>query len=413
MIVELPKLEAWQKEVVVDYENNPHSTFFVIKAIRQCGKSILLQVLLVAASLKEKDSVSISVSPVMAQSRKMYEDICRFAEPLIKRMNNTLMTITFINGSKIIFKSGEQGDSIRGETCKNSGILCVDEAAYQDDSLFYNILIPTTNVYRSDIFVVSTPRFKDGFFYHLFTGENSKTKVYDWTTYDTSKYLDKDTLEMYRKELPKNAFLSEFCGEFISGDGQVFNNFKKCIDKLDYDNSPVSIGIDWGSGAGKDYTVLSYGQIRDNKICVIEQKAFNDKTPTETIRYIISEIKRFIACKEINIVVEKNSIGSIYYSNLLEAIDELEDLVDIDINCSCFTTTNSSKKKLVETLEVLFENERIVIPNDNSLLTELSMFEAKVNKDTGNISYAVYVPNKHDDRVMSLLFLITDLIKEV
>ena len=424
MKIILPQTEPWQRDVIDNYMEHPTDKWYVVKAIRQCGKSVMMQILLVIASMREPDSVSLSVSPVMAQSRKMFNDICKFAEPIIKKANASLLEITFINNSRIIFKSGEQGDAIRGETCKHSGILCVDEAAYQSDEVFYSILVPTTNVFHNDIFIVSTPKFKDGFFYNLFVSENEKVVVYDWTQYDTSKYLPEETLNIYRRELPKNSFLSEYLGEFISGDGQVFTDFKKCVGDASIDpHYPVTIGIDWGSGSGQDYTVLTFGQCINNKIIIIKQLAFNDKPPMDTVRIIKSEVEQLVAlgCTEINITVEKNSIGAVYHSVLLETMDEYEttynDQVswrnEIEINCNTFTTTNTSKKKAVEKLEVLFSKNQIQIPNINELLTQLSLFEAKVNKDTGNIMYAVYVPGKHDDRVMSLLFTIDNLQKEL
>ena len=60
----------------------------------------------------------------------MFNDITVSFERLIKKSNASLLEIEFVNGSIIKFKSAEQGDSIRGETVKHSGILVVDEAAY-------------------------------------------------------------------------------------------------------------------------------------------------------------------------------------------------------------------------------------------------------------------------------------------
>lgn len=420
----LPQTEPWQKAVIDDYMEHPTGKWFVVKAVRQCGKSVMMQILLVIASFREAFSVSLSISPVMSQSRKMFEDISRFAAPLIKKANASLLEITFINDSKIIFKSGEQGDSIRGETCKHTGILCVDEAAYQNDEVFYNILVPTTNVFNNDIFIVSTPRFKDGFFYNLFVGDNEKVLSYDWTNYDTSKYLSPETLEIYRKELPKNSFLAEFCGQFISGDGQVFTDFKECVNKTQLEPlRTVTIGIDWGSGAGKDYTVLTYGQTIGPHINIFKQDAFNDKPPMDTIRYIKSQVMNLIqkGCLDIDICVESNSIGTIYHSALVDALDEVEVSYndkapwnkEVSIHVSTFTTTNASKKKAVEQLEVMFDNRIISLPEDEELLNQLSLFEAKVNKDTGTIQYAVFVPGKHDDRVMSLIITTQRLYKEL
>jgi len=181
------------------------------------------------ASFQNAGSVSILVSPVLSQSKKIYEELSETCHDLISKANSVSMELTFINKSRIIFKSAEQGDTIRGLTCKRGGILVVDEAAYIDDDLFYGILLPTTNVNHNDIFIFSTPKFQNGFFYDLYMdglSDANKCKSFDWCKYDLSKYLSEDLLNIYRKQMPKNAFRSEYLGEWIVGQGAVFDNFK-------------------------------------------------------------------------------------------------------------------------------------------------------------------------------------------
>ena len=138
MTITFPKLEKWQKDVF-SYLKLGGKDWYVVKSIRQCGKSVLAEILLIYSAFKTPCSVSLSVSPVVSQSRKMYEDILRIASKLVYKSNGSTLEIIFFNGSKIIFRSAEQGDSIRGITVKGSGILVVDEAAYiQDDILCYS-----------------------------------------------------------------------------------------------------------------------------------------------------------------------------------------------------------------------------------------------------------------------------------
>lgn len=425
--VKFPQREIWQDDVLNFYIGNPNGKWAIVKSVRQVGKSTLAELLLVYASCQQDNSVSISVSPVLTQSRKMFNEITTVFNPIIKKSNGTLLEIEFVNGSVIKFKSAEQGDSIRGETVKRSGILVVDEAAYQSDSFFYSILVPTTNVYNSDIFIFSTPRFKQGFFFDLYfqgiESLNNKLKSFDWTKYDTSKYLDSNTLDIYRKQLPKTAFQSEYLGEFISGDGQVFTDFKRCIQKSNMDFSqPVFIAIDWSTGQGgnTDDTAISIGQVLESKLRVNKLIAYNDKRTQDNISFIINLISDLVnkGCKDITVVVEHNSIGQIYYDLLFEAIDNYETQhndVDwrnpIEINLRQFTTTNQSKKKIIEQLVNLFEQNLITIPNDEKLINQLSLFEAKIDNNN-TVKYAGAV-NSHDDCVMSLAFLSDCVYKEI
>ena len=426
----MPKLNDWQKDLVDTYLQHPDNKWFIIKSPRQVGKSISLEYLLVYASLSEKNSVSIAVSPTISQARKLYNDIVQFASKLIAKSNGSLLYIEFVNGSQIHFKSAEQGDSVRGFTTKKRGILVVDEAAYINKDWFYSVVVPITNVYNSDIFLFSTPKYKQGLFYELFskgmpfdihTHQSPHIISFDWTKYDLSKYLTPELLDLYRQQLPKAAFQSEYLAEFIDGDGSVFTEFKKCVGEVEFDrNLPLHISIDWSAGTGNDDTAISIGQFDGQKILVGKQYYFNDKKTNDSVSYILDLVKMYVrrGFREINIVVEQNSIGNVYFDVLHDKLDEYETNFndnendfrkEIEINLSKFNTTNKSKKKIIEKLTMLFENNEIVIPNDEKLLTQLSCFEAKITEN-GTVVYRG-ANGGHDDCVLSLCFLVDSLEK--
>lgn len=422
----MPPLEVWQKEIINFHLSNPKEKWVVTKAIRQVGKSICLQWLLVYVSLNEADSESVVVSPIMSQSRKLFNDILKWAKKLIIKSNSTLLQIEFINNSVITFASGEQGDTLRGKTIRKGGILAVDEAAFINENFFYEVLVPMTNVYKSNIYLFSTPKYRSGLFYNLYTkgmsDDRDNVVSFDWTNYDTTKFLPQDVLERYQKQLPRLAYRSEYLGEFIDGDGSVFSDFKDCVGNAVLDpNEEILITVDWGTGSGKDDTVLTIGQFNKKLVQVEHCIAFNDKNVDGTIDIIIRTVDKLVKrkFKDIRIVVEKNSIGSIYYDILCEKVDRYEcnynDNVDfrdeISVRCGTFTTTNQSKDRMVKKLIVLFENKRIILPNDNKLLTQLSTYECKIS-NSGNVIYNAPI-GMHDDTVVSLCILVDQIYKDI
>lgn len=421
MTVTLPPLNIWQKDLVDDYRANPKGRWFVVKSPRQVGKSVVLEYLLILASLSESNSISMAISPVTSQSRKIYQEIVNTAGNLVRKTNGGLLTIEFINGSVIYFKSCEQGDNVRGFTTKNSGILCVDEAAFINSDFFYNICVPITNVYQSSIFLFSTPKYKQGLFYELYSDglvPGSNVTSFDWTQYDLSKYLPDEVLQLYKSKLPKLTFQAEYLAEFIDGDGTVFTNYKECIGATQSLNTEtLYIGIDWGTGSGQDDTAITIGQQINGVVHIQKQYYFNDKRTRDTIEYIRDIVTGYIkkGYKDILVIVEKNSIGNVYFDLLRDELEMIEnnwnDTVDwrdeISLTLQTFNTTNKSKKRIVEQLCTLFERHQIIIPDDVKLLTQLSMFEAKIN-DLGTVKYAG-ANGSHDDLVMSLCILISIL----
>lgn len=426
MTIQMPKLEIWQQEVINYHLSNPKEKWVVTKAIRQVGKSICLQWLLVYVSMNEPNSESVVVSPIMSQSRKLFNDILHWAKKLIIKSNSTLLQLEFVNNSVITFASGEQGDTLRGKTIKKGGILAVDEAAFINETFFYEVLVPMTNVFKSNIYLFSTPKYRSGLFYNLYMKGMSEDRdnviSFDWTKYDTSKYLPSAMLERYRKQLPKLAFQSEYLGQFIEGDGSVFSNFKECIGVAELDpEKEVWISIDWGSGQNKDDTVLTIGQYNKCKIQIQKCIGFNDKNVNNTICAILFAIQKLVAnkFKDIHIIVEKNSIGQIFYDLLCEKTDRYEvdynskvDWKDeINIAVSNFITTNQSKDRIIKKLIVLLENNAIVLPDDRKLMLELSTYECKISS-SGNVIYNAPIGGK-DDYVMSLAILVGQLYQDI
>lgn len=371
--------------------------------------------------------MSISISPIAAQARKLFKDIKKFAAKLITSANGTLLEIEFLNGSQILFKSAESGDNLRGETVKGSGICVVDEAAYIDEDFYYDVVVPFVNVSHRPILLASTPRGKVGLFFNMFQKgllDDPYIKAFDWCDYDLSKFLTPDLLERYRTQLPMRTFTSEYLGQFVDGTSVVFGDITGAVrnDDVKYDTSlPVYLSIDWSAGAGADNTVISFVQIRNGKLVLIKQIAFNDKGPNQTIDTIMGAVQEVIrkGITELNVIIEKNSIGTVYGGLLADAVSDFEEMFnanvsyknEIEVNIQQFVTTNQSKKKLVECLTNLFEHNWISIPNDRFLKSELTTFECKVDKN-GTITYNA-ASGFHDDRVMSLGFAAYMLYEEI
>ena len=387
----------YQKDIHDSLSLNWYNTIHTIKAKRQIGKSILLENILLKCAVEKPRTFSMAVSPTLNQSRKIYEEIVEATQDscFFKKKNDTLLEISFKNHSKIRFASAEQRDALRGYTI--SGVLVIDEAAYQSDDIYY-LLLPMVDVRKAPIVMASTPRFRKGFFYDnyiLGLSDNRRTVFsYDINKYDTSNLLTPEKLEFYRRTLPKNQFKTEYLGEFLDADSLVFGDFNKCINNtFNVDDKTYYYGVDWGAGKGQDFTSVS---ILNSKKQQVDLFYFNDKDETQTIDYIVDEI-----CKKYpphKMVVELNSIGNIFYG-LLD-----KKLRSKGVKCTLegFITTNKSKNDLIANLQVAFQNGSIQILNNEELISQLSMYEAKVNSKTNSVSYSA-PGGYNDDNVISLL----------
>ena len=384
-------LTDWQKDVVKAYLNPQHNTTIVVKAKRQVGKSICLQQIALCQSLNHNGHSVMVVSPTMPQSRRLYKELTEliYDKGIISKKNETLLEIEFRNRSKIYFKSAEQGDNLRGFNCN---LLILDEAAFIDDEVF-TLLQPATDAKNADVIMFSTPMWEDGFFYNYYQQGISQCKgviSIDWCEYDTSRFLSNDKLEMYRQQLPKQRFQTEYLGQFISSsDSGVFQNYNSCIyNYIPNSRDIIKAGIDWAAD-GQDRTVviaMTSGTCHMVDILVLE-----GESPTNTIK----KVTDFIIKNRVNEVeVEKNSIGAVYKDLLVKEIGNM-------VNIKTFNTTNDSKRDIIEKLATAFQTGAITIIKDDTLLSELSTYRVEKSGKAGKITYNA-ASGHHDDTVMSL-----------
>lgn len=384
--------EEWQKPVHKAIGEHPTASTFVVLAPRQTGKTMLITNELLRASINNRNAVSLCISITLDGSRKIYRDIVKATENsgIIQKKNDSLLTLEFITGSIIYFRSGEQRDTLRGLTIKNGGLLVVDESAYQSDDFFFSVLLPMTNVYRSPILLTSTPRFKTGFFYTFYEkGKNGDPGVYsfNFTDFDLSKYLPEDMLQQYKQVMPKNQFISEYLGQFLDGDSLLFENYKDRI-LPPGTTTRVYIGIDWASGTGQDRTAISVINQAGEQIFTA---SFNDKNTTQTVDYIEELVRRYKIYNPV-IWAEVNGLGK-PYCDLLK---------DRKIKVTEWTTSNQSKNELVAHLQTAFEQGKISILADERQIDELGYYEADYNPKTRVVTYNA-PRGLNDDTVMSLM----------
>ena len=388
-----------QKAVIDELvEKKGTGKIVVCKSSRQKGKSYMIANLLLYYAINYAKTNNYCLSPSLKQAKNIFKTIIDAISgtDIILRKNATELTIVLINGSTINFKSAEQRDSLRGFT---ADFLAVDECAFIDDDIFYMIL-PWCDAKKAPILMVSTPYLKSGFFfkyYNLGLGDDENIKTIDWSDErfreSIERILPAYKLEEYRKVLPKNVFLTEYLGEWLDDEGQVFTNVTNCIEDHQITNTDrLYVGIDWSNQVDSDYTVVSVFNQDSEQVYL---KYFNRITPIKQVELIVAELEPYYRQIEL-INCETNSLGTPYTELLKEKSQLLASKVE------GFTTTNKSKNDMVTNMQVALEQNNITLLDDERLKREFGYFTANYNPKTKTVSYSA--PNGlHDDIVMATL----------
>lgn len=390
------KLTSYQQEVFDYIGDAPRSgKIAVVKSVRQSGKTFFCQILLSVIALRYKGTTSVLIEPTLDQARNVFKAIVKsFKESrLIAQANASLLSITFFNGSEILFRSTQQEDANRGYTV--SGVLIFDEAAYLKDDAIYTIL-PLINAHNAPMVICSTPFMQEGYYYDMVRmceeHPTDKMRYFDWSKHpEISRFLTAERKEFYRLTMSKNKYTTEVLGEFLTADGLLFTNLERCLLEAPTEAKVVYMGIDFATGSGGDYTVLAIFNERGEQTGLHRTNNLSPMAQVEWLAELINDYAK--SYKVHRIYAEENGIGKVY-------VDALRKKVSAKI--TTWTTTSDSKQDLVTTFQIALENERVRILQDDALLDELRRFEAVVNPTTRKVRYGGHI-GTHDDCVIATL----------
>lgn len=366
---------------------------------RQKGKSLMIANLLLYYAINFPKTKNFCVSPTLKQARAIYTVIVDAITPsgIISNSNATDLSLKISNGSYINFKSAEQRAALRGYT---ADFLCIDEACFISDDVFY-LILPWIDARKAPLLMVSTPFIREGFFYryYCYGREHShNTVTIDWSDPEYKDsiglILPPERLEEYRQVLPASQFRSEYLGQWLDADGQVFTGFRA----LTGDTAPVPgsrywVGIDWASGVEADDTVITVIDDRGRQVVL---DCFNNLSATEQIDRVMKTVAP-IEDSIVQIRSEVNGVGA-PMTDLLR-----ERLRPRTRQClNGHTTTNQSKASMVSLLQVAFESGEITLIDDARQMRELGAYAAEYNPKTKNVYYNA-PPGMHDDIPMALM----------
>ena len=388
------KLIGWQNDLVREFLSLKKDERLVIKKCRQVGCSFTFAQILFYVAINRPRSTSIYITTTNSAARKFFTDMGEFCkESSLVSLNSSLLEMTFWNGSIIYFKSSES--QLRGISCKRGGIMVVDECAFLKSDIWTSIL-PFTTVSKANTLIASTPWTKRGMYYTFYQRALSGDPGYhliDTRDYDLSYFISEEQREEYRKILSPQAFRTEIDGEFMDSTSGVFGDYQSIYAEPE-DKEPVWCGIDFSVSVGGDDTVLT-GFNKSKQQCLL----YYDNSladPVQRAEKLADIINSYPSIKKV--ICETNSMGSTFISIMRRKLKRPNILEE-------FTTTNSTKKDIIENLVSLIGQKEITLLDDPKQDYEFAIFQL-VELKNGNYSYAAdtKVQNSKDDIVMATAF---------
>jgi phage terminase large subunit-like protein len=379
--IQIPKYHKGQQEIV-----DGLARFNVINAGRRFGKDIMQRCL--AIDGMERGLPVGWYEPIYKDTINNWDWLVSTLQPIITDKSEQERRLSIVGGGSLEMWSLENKDASRG---RHYGRVIINEAAkvpHLQYSWEYVIRLTLMDL-QGDAFIYSTPRGYD-YFQQLFQkGRDALNKL--WRSWQKTSwenpYIAREELEEAKNTLPEITYRQEIMAEFITSDGMVFRRVHDAaiLQPLDVpiEGHQYSAGVD--VAAAVDYTVITVLDMNTREMVAMDR--FN------RVDYPVLEDRIAAAYAKWNLagmVIEENSIGR-------GVIDHLQNR---GLNLIPFTTTNTSKHGIIQSLQSAFEHGQIKILDNPVLVGELLSFESK-KTNSGNFTYSA-PDGQHDDCVMSL-----------
>lgn len=363
------------------------SRFLIVDAGRRWGKSLTgINWLLKGAC--EKTGEFWWLAPVYSQSKMAFRTLISAArkgqaEAAFKSISQSEMRVEMINGSALTFKSADNPDTLRGEGLQR---VVVDEAARVSRDIWEEVLRPAVSDTGGKVLFISTPKGKNWFYEMHTRGQDPlqpEYKSWKFPTSDNPKVPPAD-IEQARQSLPVDVFQQEYMAEFLENSAGVFRNVDACMTSAP--SGPVEgrryyMGLDLARLT--DFTVMT---VLDDTGRQVYLDRFN------LLDWVVQKQRVADVCHryQARCLLDSTGIGDPIY----------EDLRRMGLDVEGYKFTQESKKKLVESLMLSFEQMRIRIMPDPVQANELKIFEYDIGP-SGGVKYSA-PEGYHDDLVIAL-----------
>ena len=337
------------------------------------------------------------VLPTYRQAKQVIFDVLvneHIPPEIYDKKNDSELAIYYKNGVIQRFIGAEDYDKHRGT---NPFDVVFDEFSEQPEQIWTAIFQPVLMENGGTATFVFTPKGKNHSWKLL---QMARENVLWFTSVkgvkDTSVFSTEE-LDEIKRNTPQSLYAQEYEVEFVDGAGQFFRRIRQNI----YDGSrplpeqgDFQLGVDLAKY--QDWTVITpfnlnyfiaYPQERFNQVDWVLQKA---RIEAAARRYMSVDTQQSAL-----VWPDATGIGDPIVEDL-----KARGLRIGGDNQEGFKFTEQSRTNLLNNLAILLEQDKIKIPDDEGLISELEAFRYEMT-DRGKIK--VTVPEgMHDDRVMSL-----------
>lgn len=375
---------------------------------RQFSKTTILGWYVAWFAATKPNSKIFILAPTLDQTRLIFSEVRHYFTTTLKSFllgkpkNSPFPEIELKNGSEIKCRGLNRPEYVRGN---RAHLVVVDEAAFVKEGSIKDVveqlLLVTGKRDGSALVLTSTP-FGNGEFYDFTNNArkldgNGRFAYFHYTSYD-NPYADREQLEEVKERYGEDSpiWLAEYMGVFQDDETAIFRSadikaaYEAWPDGTSFPVKPIPDhryiqGLDLANR--NDYTVATVLDATDRQ--AVQLVRMDRARRLGYARYKALARTNHSQYNRARTIADATSLG--------ESV--AEDLRDISL-VPYAISSNSAKWEIVQELSRMFQERRLIIPNDKDIIAELSYFRYHI---TPSKVMRMEAPRgKHDDIVMSL-----------
>lgn len=233
--------------------------FRVVVAGRRWGKTALSRVLIIKRAQMPRQKIWY-VAPTYRMAKQiMWTDLLEAIPPKwIRKINETTLSITLVNSTRIELKGADKADSLRGV---GLNFLVLDEFQDMSQETWTKVLRPTLADKQGDAIFIGTPKaynylyevYKNGTRGEIYEDDKGRKRQNHWMSWQfptiTSPFIPASELESAKRDMDEKSFKQEFEASFETMSGRVYYPFERSAhvgEEVQFNPKlPIWVGMDF------------------------------------------------------------------------------------------------------------------------------------------------------------------------
>lgn len=214
---------------------------------RRFGKTYLSTAELLRSAISGRDKNCWYVAPTYKAAKEIAWDmlISTVPESYIVKRNETELSLSLINGSKISLKGAEKPDNLRG---RSLDFVVMDEVADMRREAWYEVIRPSLSDRMGSALFIGTPKGRNHFYDLWTTGtdKNDGWQSWQFTTLDGGNVPNSEVIAA-RRDLDERTFNQEYLAQFVNYSGVIYYGFNReeSVTKASIESDTLHIGMDF------------------------------------------------------------------------------------------------------------------------------------------------------------------------